>query len=188
MIFYMDLDEVFSDFVGAICRIHHLDKLAVISYARENKQWSITPALTHLLCREITEKEMWAPVLENELEFWLSLRPLPWALQLLDYLDKSGLEWYLVSAPYNSTACHEGKIKWIHAFFGEHFDRFILTPYKFLLAKPNTMLIDDSPKNIEQFRINGGQAHLFGNSTVASAEAFWDPMKDLEKQLNQFRS
>lgn len=187
MILYVDMDEVFSDFIGGACHLHKVDKQKVHNHCREIKTWSISSAIEGQLKIKrtlkytdvFTETDLWSPILANEFEFWSRLEPTPWANTLLSFLELCPYEWYLVSSPFNSEQCHQGKIRWIHRFFGPKFDRFLLTPYKHLLSQPGTLLIDDSPTNCEKFRANGGLSYLFGSSPLASVEANKDPVKDL---------
>ena len=54
-----------------------------------------------------------------------------------------------------------GKVEWVHRYFRTFEKRLIITQApKSLLAKPDTLLIDDRDKNIEEFIAAGGQAIL----------------------------
>ncbi len=187
MVLLVDMDEVFSDFVGGACKVHGVDPEFVKRYRVTFKTWEIVTAIESYKNRGsdnkvvFTQKDFWAKILVYEYMFWKTLNPLPWAYELRAYLDGLDCEWYLVSSPFNSEDCHRGKIQWIHRFFGKRFDRFILTPYKHLLAKEGAVLIDDSPINCEKFQNNGGLSYLYGSSPLASFEAAQDPVGSLQQ-------
>lgn len=101
----------------------------------------------------------WALLIKNELNFWSSLRPMPWANQLYKYLHQYCDEMYICTKPLaNDKNCPSQKIAWCVKNLNAPEENIILTHHKELLAKPHTLLIDDNSKFCNAFRANGGQA------------------------------
>ena len=67
----------------------------------------------------------------------------------------------VLSSPSHDPGCPAGKVSWLHSHLGSHFRDFLIGHQKFLCAKHDVVLIDDSDHNVEQFRAHGGQAILF---------------------------
>ena len=67
----------------------------------------------------------------------------------------------IASSPSYDPACLAGKIRWLQKHFGRRFRDFMIGPRKHLLARPDTALVDDSDRNIRDFREHGGQGVLF---------------------------
>jgi len=92
--------------------------------------------------------------------WWAELEPYPWLEELVDLIEKRG-SWYLCTAAASLAALH-GRVRWIKRIFGSQFDRFVFTRHKHLLARPHTLLIDDTPKQVEDFSSEeGARAVLF---------------------------
>jgi len=60
-----------------------------------------------------------------------------------------------------SSNCIDGKLRWIdeHVPLSQH--QLVITKSKWTLATPDNLLIDDSDKNVNEFRNYGGKAILF---------------------------
>ncbi|KKN19932.1 hypothetical protein LCGC14_0940610, partial [marine sediment metagenome] len=102
----------------------------------------------------------------------------PWAKDLYSKLnEKSGLLAFLTS-PSDNPDCAAGKVKWIK----KHFDtkNFIITPRKHFCARPNSILIDDTQKKVDQFIKHGGKAFLWPNPL-----SFEDGDKEVEKVIEE---
>jgi 5'(3')-deoxyribonucleotidase len=157
----LDMDEVLADFVGGMCREWGADPAEVIR-AWEPGVWGTSPALSRVIGVDphLTNEQMLDKVRGRE-EFWAGLGPTPWAGELLDAVRSLTDEWYVVSAPTDCGACHSGKVKWLRRYFGPSFDRFALTPRKEILARPNSLLLDDSDENVRRFAAAGGRAVVF---------------------------
>lgn len=197
MIIYMDMDEVFSDFVGAAARVHGFTPEEVRESYYRLKSWDMTTVLTELLGRPVSHTEFWRPIHDLGESFWVRLDPLPWFHELTTVLEESRLEWHLLSSPAWGVASYTGKVRWIHNHFGTRFNNFLLTPHKHLLAKPGTVLVDDRPDNITNFTFQvrngkqystGGQGVLFPTSPLASEEERKDPVAVVRALLNRINN
>ncbi len=67
----------------------------------------------------------------------------------------------IATTPVKDPESLAGKLEWIHYHFPKWMHRqYHMTPLKYDLAKPGALLIDDSEKNVNEFRQHGGQAIL----------------------------
>ena len=67
----------------------------------------------------------------------------------------------ILTTPIIDPDCAAGKLEWIYEHFPTWMHRqFFIGPQKWLLARPDALLIDDSDLNIKKFRDAGGQALL----------------------------
>jgi 5'(3')-deoxyribonucleotidase len=101
-----------------------------------------------------------ALVIAGGAELWATMPAFPWFKTFFAALENIAPVYYL-SAPEYGAGCVAGKVKWIEAIHGAGYDRFILTRHKELFAQPNHLLVDDTPKNVETFITQGGNAVLF---------------------------
>jgi len=169
----LDMDEVITDFTGGACRVHGWTRQE-LEAERSPGEWDITKPMG------ITQDEFWAPINAAGSDFWFGLQPLPWIYDVLHMMDSLTDKWFILSSPAWGSASYIGKVLWLKRFFGHKFDRFCITPHKYLLAKEGALLIDDSPHNVETFRSAGGRALLFpsrGNDLYRWAD---DPVPALE--------
>lgn len=66
-----------------------------------------------------------------------------------------------LSSPTIDPDCLAGKLEWIQRVAPEWMHRqFLIGPRKHFCAHPNTLLIDDSEDNVDEFHAHGGQAIL----------------------------
>lgn len=97
------------------------------------------------------------------IDFWRSLRwmhdghdILRVVMQEFDIKDV-----YLLTTPMPNVESPTGRWMWIQDHLLEFYKRTIITQApKSLLARPNTLLIDDKDKNIDEFYAAGGRACL----------------------------
>lgn len=105
--------------------------------------------------------DFWADFDET---FWDSLLKTDECDALIDRaveLTGSTTHVFIATRPTNSPACYSGKAIWIRENLPEWiWQQVVMIKQKFLLAKPNTLLIDDSQENCKKFRDLGGHAIL----------------------------
>ncbi len=150
---FIDMDGVLADFIGGLC-----DWYGVLNpYLQEkNKgEWDIVK----LLNRKETERDFWE---ELGLNFWANLPKTPEADGLVRLLkDRYGLEnLCILSRPCMTPGCLEGKFQWIKEHFPDFQRRFLFGTVKDMVARHDTLLIDDYPKNVKAFARAGGSAIL----------------------------
>lgn len=153
---YLDMDGVLADFISRAAQLHSrsFKDLWVNSPKNRGKFW-IDEAWG------LTREEFWSPII-NDQEFWSELDIYPKARELVDTLNKYVGEGnlYLLTAPAPYPGCYAGKMEWILTNFPELKNKLILTKHKGLLAKPDTLLVDDADHNFESFIKAGGRAVL----------------------------
>jgi 5'(3')-deoxyribonucleotidase len=164
VIAYIDMDEVLVDFVGGALKLFGWTKERFIQ-AHPQGLWDMTPTL------EVTHRVFWDTIDKQGKGFWLRLEETPWIDHLLQWVEQNIGEWYIVTTPSFHYSSYSGKRLWLQKKFGRSFDRCILTKYKFLLAKPGTLLIDDRESSIQKFvytptlRETGGDGIVFPSLT-----------------------
>jgi 5'(3')-deoxyribonucleotidase len=100
-------------------------------------------------------------------EFWLGLEKLPWADELIELALKYGDVAFLTSGGnvYERTNgvadAAKGKTIWVDRHFSKYGIPLIITKHKNFCAYPNSILIDDTLKNIEKFEEGGGTGYHF---------------------------
>jgi len=105
-------------------------------------------------------------------QFWADMEEYPWYMDFWRQLNAVAPVYYL-SSPEFGPGCLAGKLQWLETRHAEGFGKFIFTQHKMLLAKPDAVLIDDCPGNLEKFTALGGQGVLFErpwNSPAASKD------------------
>ena len=157
---------------------------------RQPHEWSIVPALNRWSLAKagtaFDDHLMWYWINVIGIDFWTQLDRLPWFDDVIRCVEKFTTEWYVLSAPSLDPTCQLGKIHWLQENIGQGFDRYLLTPHKYLLAKPGTFLIDDRAENVAKFLGAGGDGCLFpshGNILRGSAD---NPVPFIEEQLSLY--
>ena len=86
-----------------------------------------------------------------------------WATMLVDLvLDTVGQQnAFILTTPSDNPDSAAGKTRWINAYFPVFSNRMILTPWKYVCANRESILIDDRDKTVKQFRKHGGHAITF---------------------------
>jgi len=153
MHYFCDMDGVLCDLTGPALRVHGREELAAA--------W---PRGTYLLSEalQVSEAELWGPIDACGTSFWAELPRLPWAEGLIGILHRLG-EVVIASSPTRSHYSAAGKMLWLERHFGGSVAgpmNFMLGARKELLARPGTVLIDDSDQNVDRFKAAGGNAIL----------------------------
>lgn len=148
MMVFCDLDGVLADFTGQVART--LGKPA-------------PPRTTESVCTSVEQlygPDAWDRVGEAGADFWESMAPLPWGLQLWTNLRRwFGKEnVFILSNPGRVDHSAIGKMRWCERVLGVNRDRVILTRFKYLLADENRILIDDTNEMLEGWARGGGIA------------------------------
>jgi 5'(3')-deoxyribonucleotidase len=168
----LDMDDVLVDFVGGAAALWGLTTEDLLPYW-DIGVWDVVPPLGRALhARDGTHPngmgvpEFWAKI-GGHPGFWEDLRPLPWCDSLLTLVASFTDDWYIVSSPSRAPSSWSGKVRWLKDYFGEEFNRIVLTRHKHLLAGPGVVLIDDRESNVLEFttdrdgRPTGGDGVVF---------------------------
>ncbi len=109
----------------------------------------------------ITEAEFWRVVNARGVGWWEDLPPYPWCHELFDLCKSKANHVYIATSPSQSWYSAAGKVRWLQEHFGAGFRDYMIGPAKHLMARPGTLLIDDSDANVTTFCDHGGNATLF---------------------------
>lgn len=172
----IDLDGVVVRLYPAIISLYGLPgKLAdtmttggsiadVLTYhSQSSKTWSGKVA-----CSNATEASVWERVSLLPGSWWAGLKPDPAGMLLVAKLRARGVEVVPISQPLllgrndaGYGASCEGKRRWMDRNLPELSADLVLTAAKHKCARPDTILVDDSPAKVEAWRKAGGPAVLW---------------------------
>jgi len=147
---FLDMDDVLADFIRGALEIHGITREEFI--AQHDGSWSIVSTLG------LSEEEFWLPIIEAGQSFWQELKLTKHATELMQWVTDQKLDYYILTSPVSTPQCYAGKYLWLQEFLGPAFNCYVPTVHKHLLAKPGTLLIDDSPSICRTFRDGGGFA------------------------------
>lgn len=143
MIFF-DLDGVLSKFVAAALALHR----SPLSEAET--RWNLWEQMG------LTDAEFWRPL---GYAFWANLDPYPDGMRLFRQVEEifGPRKIYLYTSPCQTYGCREGKNDWVKKHLPGYEGRTLLGSDKFLVARPDRVLIDDHDKNVDAFAAEGGR-------------------------------
>lgn len=104
----------------------------------------------------ISNKEFWQ-ILKEEKDFWLNLKPYPWTTELYKDLSEYGNITIVTTPSEIDYTCATQKLAWLNKYLSISSKDVFIGSKKYLMAG-NGILIDDFEKNINDFRIAGGDA------------------------------
>lgn len=149
------MDGVLSDILGALIYILNKEtgkKITFESYLELGGGYDVGSIYG------ISNEELWSKIVPRYKKFWLEMPTFTWTQKLYDYLKSIG-DVTIVSKPTKDPKCSSDKLIWLEKVLSISRDDVFLGAKKYLMAG-NGILIDDYPKNIEEFREHGGQAIL----------------------------
>lgn len=144
----LDMDGVIADFSRGALAVHGWTPNQLYVQGQQ-AIWAMEEALG------MTKMAFYRPMGQT---FWADLPKTPQADEVVGIvLDKFGIEnVYLCSAPIRNPDCIPGKIRWIKKHFPRLLPRCVWTKHKHLLARPDSLLLDDRERNIQSFVAGGG--------------------------------
>lgn len=142
----LDLDGVLVDFNGSVQRLFGVRDIEVLD-------WSLEKYIG------VSEKEMWSRIDEQGPYFWANLPRYPWYAELmatvLDY------DFTIATTPSKDPYSAYGKRLWLQQNLGREFTNYMIGKQKWLMARQDTVLIDDKDDNCKAFEQHGGHAIVF---------------------------
>lgn len=175
---FLDMDGVSCDLVQ-----HMFHKLG-INYESVIEKWIIDYPKNYNI-HEVIERdkdEIWR-VTEKK-EFWETMPKYEWFDELY-YFCKSKCDTVFISAPTNNPECISGKLSWILNINNSCKD-YVFTHRKELFANSNSLLIDDSDKNIDDFKKCGGYGVLFPQPWNSNHTLIGKRMKYVYNEIKTF--
>jgi 5'(3')-deoxyribonucleotidase len=147
---FLDLDGVIIDYCGAV--IKHFD----LGITEADLTEYGTVERVYMEKTGDSRGKFWQGQGED---FWLNLPMLPWAKDMLELLKP--YKPVILTAPTLNNA--GWRQRWIMKYMPDYFQdkRYLIGPAKWSVAHPGAMLIDDKPKNIDEFNQAGGLGFTF---------------------------
>lgn len=174
---FLDMDGVMADFVGGVIDLLKLDHFKALNEWPRG-EYSMETALG------ITTDRLWNLINRNGSEWWAHLDPFEWNKHLLSMVIECRAAPSILTSPGDCAYAYTGKRLWAE----KHLSGFPLhlTSQKHLLAKPSSLLIDDSDRNCEQFREDGGHAIVFPQPWNSQHGETFRRMAYIREQLQEF--
>ena len=148
---FVDMDGVLADFVTAAVHLHCRPEVL--------QGWPLGEFECPRVL-EISPSAFWNRIDDVGDSFWSGLEPFPWMRDLLERLREIAPV-TIASSPSYDPASLAGKVRWLQTHLGRKFRDYLIGPPKYLLARADTVLVDDSDRNINRFREHGGIGVLF---------------------------
>ena len=147
----LDMDGFLVDFVGGVCRWHTVPN--PYDNPKNHGIYDIEKVIG------IHGAEFWNPLGE---EFWATLEPMPQMLEIIDIFTRlyGQDNLCLLTQPILTPGCIDGKMRWIKKYLPAFRRRFLIGPAKEFCAHADSILFDDSERNISKFEAAGGNALL----------------------------
>lgn len=161
----LDMDGVCVQFMAAAVKVQGLDPVEILANWPKGK-WDVAE-----VCG-IDKPTFWRKVEEASPEFWINLREYDYFRGMYDQLRQWG-DVFFVTSPAWCAAAAQGKIIWLQDRFGKPFCNYVITNQKYLLARSETILIDDFEKNCDAFTASEGRAVLFPRPWNHGHEGSW---------------
>ena len=157
-IVYLDMDGVLVDFVGGAHKELGIPYDAD-NYPHPKGKYEMFPDLIAATNGRHTLDSFISSC--YTIRLWEDLKWDRHGSNVLEIVESYSDEVYLTSLPMKDPVAWLGKLRWIEKHLPQYLNKVILmTAHKQLLAKPNTILLDDSDKNVDQFTAAGGFAWL----------------------------
>lgn len=96
-------------------------------------------------------------------EFWRDLERADYWESMWEYFDRrfGNENIFVATRPTINPQCAAGKTHWLEKHLPKSVGGYALIKKKEMLAKPNRLMIDDSPQNIARFEAAGGWGFLW---------------------------
>jgi hypothetical protein len=179
---FLDLDDVCNTLAMYVLHIRGIN-ISPTDYAEFPAEcgYDVVMAANLLGAQQYTIPDFWGTVTRKQ---WAAVPEtdfFPWLLDACERLV--GRENVCIAtSPTKAPDSLAGKLEWIHAHFPPWMHRqYAITPRKYLFARPDALLIDDNPTNIDTFIQNGGQGLLVPRPWNVYADC--DAKTHLERQF-----
>ena len=146
---FLDLDGVIINWNKGVC-----DWFKIPYEPEKVTKWNIMTKLTNT-----TNKEFWLSI--KCCAFWENLHFYPGSISFIKKLERLGTV-ILCTSP--AIGCAGYRQNWIQYNLPDFFKsgNYIITPNKWLLSKPGSILIDDSDDNCDKFyRLGNGYSVIY---------------------------
>ena len=155
---YVDMDGVLCSFSQGVLRLFGSEEPELDDLLCEG--WDGLPAVINRgrpSWAHVTDEQMMRAVRDAGHQFWADLPVLPWAYRLIGQLERSGVDYALLTTPAGGESAM-GKFQWVLKHLPHMERRVILARDKWRLAAPGRLLIDDGGHNVYAWEMHDGQA------------------------------
>ena len=172
----LDMDGVVAAFTSAVIKQvnYVMGKNVTIEEVTKVCDWNLEDMWG------MSQKEWWQAIDKNP-NFWLEIPIFDWGNDLYNDLHQYADEVVILTAPSQNPMCIAHKLTWLK----EKMDiapNFVITgKKKYLLAREDAFLVDDSPKNIQEFVDNGGSGALIPSDWNTPNLTYDDVWSTIEK-------
>jgi len=144
---FLDLDGVLVNFLGSALRGNNI---------RAPDPWPMGVWDMFDAIKVADQIAFWRAF--DDEDFWAHLDWMPKGRRILNLLEATLGEdnICLLTSPTYNPGCHNGKMRWIREHMPNYRRKTLIGACKHFCAHPGSLLIDDSPENIEKFKVNGG--------------------------------
>ena len=147
----LDMDGVLVNFVDAALTVHNIKPI---------ENW--TPGVEDVCdLVPMSKNDFWGKIDKTSHEFWANIPKYPWTDDLIKIVKKSNIPFTIATKPSRNMFSASGKIECLRRLFGKKFNDFMIGGQKYLMANPETLLVDDWTPNMKPFIDAGGQFYLF---------------------------
>jgi len=153
---FLDMDGVLADFGGGVHKVFNIPySLSDYPYTKGLWDWFVEANLTWDQVDSVCTAKFWA-----DLEWMADGKGIYHAVRRFTRQTDSSLN--LLTTPMKNINSTVGKLTWIQEHLGKNRRKqaLITGADKKIFAGPDTLLIDDRDKNIEEFIAAGGQGLL----------------------------
>lgn len=157
----MDLDGVCCDFVGHVLNLCGKSEDDLLDEMSRDNNIHPYDALENCVGRKKFAFWSWIEIMGCE--FWHTMPVFDWFEELYGGLNDIGDVHFLTSAPRMPSA-YSGKSLWVERNVGkEAVSKLIICPAhtKYALAGPHRILIDDTERNVKEWRDTGNVCYYF---------------------------
>jgi hypothetical protein len=154
----LDLDDCLNTFTTSALT-HFCNKLVTETNYPNKGSFDICEAASRILGRSVSKPEFWDSF---DREFWATVPKSAEFDMILEFAESFGRENVcILTATRPCGDCFAGKVDWICDNLPTWLhDQYLMGAPKYLCARDDRLLIDDSDKNIQSFREYGGKAIL----------------------------
>lgn len=178
----LDLDGVLSDFLSLA--------LKKLNYELDEPVAPLTPESYSVIGKfniaevyGLSMTEFWETIERGD-RFWCNIEPFPWAKDLYEWLATVAPV-TICTSPSHHIQCAGQKVEWVKRHLGLENSHMMIGGRKYLMAKPEHLLIDDYLKNVSEFTTAGGSAVQVPSNWNTNPLTYEAVRHVIERRLNE---
>ncbi len=153
---FFDMDGVIADWATAVAELFGVDPLLVRACEKSSGDDDLLKAVGMS-----SKSQFWRTIASAGPGFWYNIPGLEDGMRCLRKMQATeGLDVCILTKPTFDAACYNGKAMWVQSRLGKNTESLTLCREKWRLSGPNTLLIDDDPRNTDMFSAGHGRGLL----------------------------